>query len=326
MPSHESSRISPPRRLPSYGRHMGCFIVAIWIIALSIAAVLASTGGFGIVLAIAVVLAAGVLHFMISATNGVVVSKPHPPSPPVVKVPVAGSPARLSSAGRQAVSGEYYHQSEIRAAVAGGQVGRVGDWETGLARTAYLVREPTNKHDRNAVAVRLPHDEGTVLAGYLPAAVAPAWHPLLKELEARGEVAECVAHISGTEDGNFQVVLWVPEPGLAAIQNSAPAGASLLEARRSCALTGEQAFQDELSGYQLGRVWATLHQSLVSAGKSKGQPTLEARIDGKRVGMMTAVQGLRYASLLAGGPVACEAEVFEGPRHREVSLMLPRVD
>ena len=306
---------------------MGCFIVAIWIIALSIAAVLASTGGFGIALAIAVVLAAGVLHFILtSATNGVAVNKPNTASPAVVEVPVAGSPARLSSAGRQAVSGEFYHQSEIRAAVAGGKVGLVGDWETGLARTAYLVREPTNKHDRNAVAVRLPHDESTVLAGYLPAAVAPAWQPLLKELGARGEVAECVAHIYGTEDGNFQVVLRVPEPGLATIQNSAPAGASLLEARRSCALTGEQAFQDELSSYQLGRVWATLHESLVSAGKSKGQPTLEAKIDGKRVGMMTAAQGQRYASLLAGGPVACEAEVFEGPRHREVSLMLPRVD
>ena len=316
---------------------MGCVVVAIWVVAIPVAVLLASTGGFGIAFAVLVLLVAGVLHVVIGrpATEPQLSKAPAAKagrglssSTRVVAAPLPGQPVRLSSAGRQAVAGEYYHRAEINAAVAGREVGVVGDWESGLATTAFLIREPGNRHDRNAVAVRLrsKEDGETVLAGYLPAEDAPAWQPLLGALEGRGAVAECLALIYGTGDRNYQVVLRVAAPSSAALQNTPPPGAAILEARRECALTGEQAFQEVLGAYELGSVWATLHPAVVAAGKYQGEPTLEARIDGSTVGAMTARQGQRYRSLIDLGMVACEATIFDGARHREVSLMLPRVD
>jgi hypothetical protein len=52
-------------------------------------------------------------------------------------------------------------------------------------------------------------------------------------------------------------------------------------------------------------------------------PTLEVRVDGSRVGELTAAQADRYGSILTAREMACEAEVYEGSKNLEVRLFLP---
>ncbi|WP_158274553.1 HIRAN domain-containing protein [Cellulomonas sp. WB94] len=237
---------------------------------------------------------------------------------------------RLFSQGRQSVAGEYYRANDLARVVGRRRTGTVGDWDGGLRETALLEREPRNKHDPNAVRVRMAVGEQWLTVGYLPRDDAARWQPTLRELESTGLVASCLACIyqAGRGDGH-QVVLRLSEPERAVPGNSAPVGAILLEAERECAVTGEQHFQDALleRGGWIGPVWATLHPGIVPTGNQSGAPTVEAHIDGKVVGTMTAAQGARYGALLNRGTViACEAEIFAGPRYREVRLSLPKVD
>lgn len=80
--------------------------------------------------------------------------------------------------------------------------------------TATLLREPTNKHDRNAVMVRL--DGRTV--GYLAREDAIRYQPLLQELEQRGHIAEADAQLTGGVGNakSFGLNLYIAEPDKAA--------------------------------------------------------------------------------------------------------------
>ncbi|NMM30058.1 MAG: hypothetical protein HHJ10_03160 [Cellulomonas sp.] len=243
---------------------------------------------------------------------------------------MTGVSERLFSQGRQGVAGEYYRAKDLARVVGRRRVASVGDWESGLRETALLEREPSNKHDRNAVRVRMAVDHQWLTVGYLPREVAVKWQPTLRGLESRGVLATCLAFIYKDGRGNgHQVVLCLSDPEAAVPGNGVPDGAIVLDAERECAVTGEQQYQDALSerGGWIGPVWVTLHPGTVPSGKQSGAPTVEARIDGKTVGTLTAAQGARYGTLLnKGAVVACEAEIFEGARCREVRLFLPKVD
>ncbi len=306
-----------------------------WLVAISLAWIFASVGGLGMVLAFMVLFAAGFVHLSLWWASRPGPAAGDPAS--AVSTPIAGgsrasepegvpgNPVRLSSDGRQAVAGEYYHRADIQRSVGGRPVGNVGEWDSGLSSVAYLIREPLNPHDRNAAAVRLPFEGKTVLAGYLPADTTRDWQPLLREMESNGDVAESLAMIYQSGDGNYQVVLHLAPPESARLLNAPPPG-EILEARRECAVTGERHHQEVLQRRQPGPVWASLHYARTESGKYAGEPTLEVRIDNQPIGLLTATQGQHYSALLAGGPVVCEALIFNGPRSREVSLRLPRVD
>ncbi len=94
----------------------------------------------------------------------------------------------------QEVVGESHYKEAIRAALE----------LFGRAQLAQLVREPKNRHDRNAVAVRLAGKT----VGYLPASDAPAWHEVLDHF---GGVASARASITGGrygyDQGYFGVVI-----------------------------------------------------------------------------------------------------------------------
>lgn len=235
---------------------------------------------------------------------------------------------RLGTRARQGVAGEYYRPAAIERVVGGRPVAWAGDWENGLRVPAYLVREPSNLHDRNAVAVYLADGDRAVHVGYLPRGVAPRWQSVLRALEDAGRLASCPSQVYRDSRGDsHQVVLWLSEPDQAVMGNPEPAGAVFLDARRQCAISGENKHQDVLAVYRLGPVWATLHPSTVESGRYAGLHTMEVRLDGLRVGAFTAAQGERYAGLLgAGQVVACEADVYEGSRGREVRVWVPRVD
>ncbi len=101
----------------------------------------------------------------------------------------------------------------------------------------------------------------------------------------------------------------------------------MLDAERSVVVTGEEHHQDLLWGYvaehgRSGRVAI----ELVPIG-----PRLEARLDGWRVGELTALMSQRYGPtvdsvLRRGGRPGCIARVVPGKRGVEVELRLPAVD
>jgi hypothetical protein len=231
----------------------------------------------------------------------------------------------LIAEGRLGVVGENYHTSKIADVVAGRYVAPTGDWDHGLIETAYLVREPDNPYDSDAVAVRMPVGDKTVLVGYLPGEDAPRWQRRLGALEHDGVTIECEAAIYRSGDG-YAIVLHVGGPDLPQTINALPDGARPVAAEHQCAVTGEQHHLGAIEPYvgQDGMVWATLHPAVVPSGKHKGETTIEVHIDGEPVGTLTALMGSRYADLVAGDTVhACRAIVQPGAKHPEVSIMLP---
>lgn len=312
----------------------------LWVVAFAVAGLLASLGGWGIALAVLVFVIAAVVDFIVVAPAADThrAATPEEARPPLrVARPTTAAAThraqvaerkitRLGTQGWQQVAGEYYHQKAIATVVDGRSLSPAGQWDAGLRVLAYLVPEPGNRHDSNAVMVQLAAAGGTEHVGYLPADVAPRWRPVLTQLAANGRVGECRAHVFGTQSGTPMVVLRLSEPDEAILGNHEPDGAELLDAERQCAVVGEQHHQDVLSRYEPGPMWATLHPGVVPAGKYAGQATVEVRIDGELVGTLNAAQGERYGDLVTGEVVACEARIFDGSRHREVSLMLPKVD
>jgi hypothetical protein len=85
---------------------------------------------------------------------------------------------------------------------------------------AYLVAQPDNPYDRNAVAVQI----GGQLVGHLSRSEAPRWQPLVQQLAARGYAASCEAMIAGRgrdgETDNLGVFLHLPTPTEARAQTA----------------------------------------------------------------------------------------------------------
>jgi hypothetical protein len=236
----------------------------------------------------------------------------------------------LSGRGRVKVVGEQYYDQQIRSIVRGlgHRPGVVGDWDAGLHTVAFLIREPRNKHDRNAVVVKMMAGTRLVTVGYIAAVDAPAWRPLLKPLEDVGMVGICHAYIYvGGDSRHYQVVLRLAPPDEALLGNAFPTGAVPLEPAREAALVGEGGHQDVLAGVVGTTRWATLHEGVMEAGAHKGELAIEAHVDGDMVGTLSAAQSTRYRPLLDFGEiVACELDVFQGKRIAEARVWLPKVD
>src|SRR5262245_16395735 len=69
----------------------------------------------------------------------------------------------------------------------------------------------------------------------------------------------------------------------------------------------------------------------VAAGKHRGQPAIEVRLDGLRVGELTFLMSQRYTQLVGdviarNGRPGCAAVIQRGTRGLEIMLRLPRVD
>jgi len=104
------------------------------------------------------------------------------------------------------------------------------------------------------------------------------------------------------------------------------AGLTMLDAERSVVVTGEDRHQDVLRELtpERGR-FRRVAIELVPIG-----PRLEARLDGRRVGELTALMSQRYGPtvdsvLRVGGRPGCIGRVAVGRRGVEVELRLPAV-
>lgn len=198
----------------------------------------------------------------------------------------------------QQVAGESYYEDALRA-VLGPEV------TSGIERMtlARLVPEPSNAHDRNAVAVQI--DGQTV--GYLPREDAARFQPMLSELGARGLVAETTCRVWGqnysdwgydargrerqTERLSASVTLALPDPNLCFPINALPAEpVVMLPLGAAIQIQGEEECMDAIAGSLRpeGSAMAhvTLHQIEVQSGRAS-KSLVEVRIDGGRVGQLT---------------------------------------
>lgn len=238
----------------------------------------------------------------------------------------------VSSRGRVSVVGESYRREGIAFVVDGRHVPEAGHWDEAISVDAALVPEPANRFDANAVRVDLATPHGWVTAGYISAANAVHYQPMLRSMTERGQLPCAPARICMSSGGTLAVYLHLSAPEKCVMKNEAPAAAVTLAGERACAVTGEAKHQEAIEAFRPSpggstAVWATLHRSTVAAGKYAGEPTLEVQIDGQRIGVMTAAQGQRYERVLAhASNVACEAEVSLGKKNLEVQVFLPRVD
>lgn len=110
----------------------------------------------------------------------------------------------------------------------------------------------------------------------------------------------------------------------------------LLEPERHVTVTREENHQETLARHHsttrpLTRVVAELASSCVSRGKHKGAYTVEVRLDGERVGELTAAMSTRYKHLVVAtkenaNRATCEAVITHGERGLQIDLRLPNTN
>lgn len=159
-----------------------------------------------------------------------------------------------------------------------------------------LTREPDNKYDRNAVAVRA--DTGTV--GYLPKEDAKRYAPVLDALAANGRVAQTSARVWGCMrqdwDSNRKsfmgsVRISLPEPHMLFPANLPPEMPhEILPVGSAIQVSGEEDYRDNLAPWlsSHGAAWvhATVHPVVETTARTS-KTLAEIRIDGRPVGRLT---------------------------------------
>jgi collagen type III alpha len=190
------------------------------------------------------------------------------------------------------IAGESHHAAAIR--------GLFGDDfkpdGTEITVTGTLEPEPTNRHDRNAVAVRA----GGALLGYLPRDDAAQYAPVLSALTASGWSPQVTARVWGSEWGDYDdrrttfhgsIRLDLAEPHMLVPANMPPSGEHrVLPTGNAIQVTGEEAHLDVLVPFLRpeGECWAyaTLHETVEQTTRSS-RTVVEVRLDGARVGQLT---------------------------------------
>lgn len=112
------------------------------------------------------------------------------------------------------------------------------------------------------------------------------------------------------------------------------AGLVMLGAEVTVTVTREEHHQAALARYPVApgtqrQVTVELGWCTIASGKYRGQPAIEVRLDGTRVGELTYLMSQRYAPLITGvathgGRPACAALIQRGTRGLELLLRLPR--
>ena len=255
---------------------------------------------------------------------------PRVPSPAVVRM----RRQRLSAEGRLSVMGESHYQQALRRAAEGATIGEGVDDH--LPVVALLVPEPENHYDPHAVRVELDSGYATETVGYLAREQARDYQRELLRLRERGYVGTCPGRLTGGGPGrSYGVYLHVSQPEALALANLV-GDADLLDPARQVTVTREEAHQQALARHHRvgvaspSRVVAELWSSVVSKGKHSGAYAVEVRLDGDRVGELTAGMSERYAPLVRdaearGRSPRCEALVTHGERGFQMDLRLPKV-
>lgn len=264
--------------------------------------------------------------------------RPSRPPTSVEAVPVRPglqlSRRRLSAEGRLALVGESAYQQNISRAARGATIG--AGFADHLPVVALLVPEPENRHDRCAVRVDLAVGHALETVGYLSRADARSYQPELLRLREAGVVGSCPGRVTGGgPHRSYGVYLHVARPGALLLRNLV-GDAEVVEPERPVTVTREEDHQEVLARHhargEVGptRVAVALHSATVSRGKHRGSYAVEVRLDGDRVGELTAAMSSRYRLMVVGAEgqgrrTLCEAAVSHGDRGFQIDLRLPAV-
>ncbi|MCA0436219.1 MAG: hypothetical protein M9891_13635 [Austwickia sp.] len=263
--------------------------------------------------------------FVTPATPPATTVRPKPLAPPAGDSPSLppGEPIRVSGRGRQSVVGEQYHPGGITAAIASRVAPQAGDWDNALPVVAYLVPEPKNPHDGNAIRVDVDTPTGRATVGYLPREAALRYGADCRTLAARNRYAQIDGRIVAGHN-HIQVYLHLGQAGELIFANDPPASAYFVDPARECALIDEKNHQAALTPFaptgpnQRTSVWCTLSPGVVPSGKYAGEPTVDVLIQGAVVGALSAPQAARSLDLRElldqGLVVACQGAVFRKSR------------
>ncbi|WP_431879962.1 DUF4236 domain-containing protein [Amycolatopsis sacchari] len=240
---------------------------------------------------------------------------------------------RLSAQGRVSVVGESHYQEALRRAVGGAAAGT--EPERHLPVVATLVPEPENRHDPCAVRVDVVTGAGTATVGYLSRSDARAYQPPLLTMLRQGRIGTCPAKVTGGAAGrSYGIYLHLADPQALLLHNLVD-DADLLEPARLVTVIREEDHQETLAPYHRAGsprtfLAAELVSSTVSRGKYEGAYAVEVRLDGARVGELTAAMSARYQNLIVeaetrGTQPMCEAMLTHGARGYQIDLLLPNV-
>lgn len=231
------------------------------------------------------------------------------------------------------VVGESNYADAIRALLP-----RVTEAGSETTVTVWLVHNPANPYDSNAVEVR----GACGLMGYLSREDAARYALVLDGLQRRGLVAATTARVWGRvdhergSDGFFgSVRVDLPAPHLLAPTNSAPAVPhQLLPAGAAIQVTGEEHNMAAIVPYLVPEAECWVYASVQEISDSStraGKPLAEVRIDGRPVGRLSpkmsgdilplvrflADRGLNTCvqARVKGNPVKAEVVVYTARAH-----------
>ncbi|MBT2515809.1 HIRAN domain-containing protein [Arthrobacter sp. ISL-30] len=205
------------------------------------------------------------------------------------------------------IVGESYREAQITAAL--GRRPKL-DEEIEQVAEALLIPEPDNPHDANAISVRV---RGHVV-GYLPRELADAYRPALHRIAASGLVATTTARIcavvrepwNGDNTPKFfsNIRIYLPEPNQILPLNNDPWNAvAILPWGGALQVTGEDKHFDYLSNYVPksgdGLVLLTMHRLVQNLKNGTEKNLVEVRLDGERVGQLSAVTSGHYLPTIA---------------------------
>lgn len=240
---------------------------------------------------------------------------------------------RLSAEGRVQVVGESHYQPALRRLAHGIEIGTDSHH---LPVVAILVPETENAYDHNAVRVDVATPAGAATVGYLNRHQAPDYQSALLSLRNAGYVGTCPGRITGGGLNRFYGLYLHLAGADALLLENHLGDTDLLDPARPVTVTKEENHQAVLSRYHspsraFTRVAAQLVSSTVSGGKHKGTYGIEVRLDGDRVGELTAAMSARYQQLVVAavkqsGHTDCEALITHGTRGFQIDLRLPATD
>ncbi|MGH3905415.1 MAG: hypothetical protein ACRDTE_14685 [Pseudonocardiaceae bacterium] len=230
--------------------------------------------------------------------------------------------------------GESHYQPALHRAARGVAAG--SDFEQHPPVVAVLIPEPENPRDRHAVRVDVVTGAHAETVGYLCRSDARAYQPTLLALRDAGYVGTCPGRITGGGPGrSYGVYLHLAGPEALLLENLV-GETDLLVPERHVTVTREENHQETLARHHsttrsLTRVAAELASYSVSRGKQMGAYAVEVRLDGERVGELTAAMSTRYQHLVVategnGNRATCEAVITHGERGFQIDLRLPNTN
>lgn len=232
----------------------------------------------------------------------------------------------------QEVAGEYYHAEAWRRFFPR----KLPAAGVELTEQASLIREPNNRHDRNAVRVEVRGQH----VGHLPAEDAARYRATLDHLAARGFVVRTQTRLWAGPEIEYQVdrrgelrevdtgkvncriTLALPEPHLLVPLNPPPQGLHAMLPMGGSVMVKTDGvpiavFESVLTDSGEGWVHATLHELHEQLSRSVRE-IVEVRIDGVRVGAMTPAMSKKFLpvvrALADGGRLCATPAIVRGNR------------